>query len=586
MRNTFFEYYILSDEKKINNIWNDAIIVLDANVLLNLYRYSEENKENLLNVLAHYKDRLWIPYQVGWEYHQNRISVYSDIDVAYDQIIASLENGTNEFLKKLNLSKYSRHPKIDINWFEDQIKSSMVKLCDHLRNMKDSCSDYTKVDTINERVAELFDGKVGDDFDESKLNKLYKEGQNRYSEKIPPGYCDAKEKKDRGNRHLYGDLIWWKQVIEYAREKGSNVILVTDDTKEDWYEKVKGKTIGPRKELLKEFRAETKKDILIYPTHRFLEYAKENMSVSVNQETIAEANEIHRENEAIDDIISSVSDESEELVVKIFSENPWMSAESLIQSSLNPADGLVTATTKYTDILGKGTLNPLEHIAGLTPDYTGVLGKSVLDSTEGLAIATAKYSDILGKGTLNPLERIAGLTPDYTGVLGKSVLDSTEGLATATAKYSDILGKGTLNPLERIAGLTPDYTGVLGKSVLDPTEGLATATAKYADILVKGTLNPLERITGFTPDYMGVLGKSVLDPTEGLATATAKYAGILGKSTLNLLEGSAKVIPDLSDTLGINTFNPIGVTGTLFSEIGKHYTTASTERKDDNSATE
>ncbi len=121
---------------------------------------------------------------------------------------------------------------------------------------------------------------------------------------------------------------------------------------------------------------------------------------------------------------------------------------------------------------------------------------------------------------------------------------------------------------------------------MDPTEGLATATAKYADILVKGTLNPLERITGFTPDYMGVLGKSVLDPTEGLATATAKYAGILGKSTLNLLEGSAKVIPDLSDTLGINTFNPIGVTGTLFSEIGKHYTTASTERKDDNSATE
>lgn len=375
MRNKFFENYILSDKDLIKNIWNDAIIVLDANVLLNLYRYSEENKENLLKVLNHYKDRLWIPYQVGWEYHQNRISVYTDIDVAYDQIVASLESGTGEFLKKLNLSKYSRHPKIDINWYENQIKSSIASLCEHLRNMKDSCSDNSKTDTINERVTELFDGKVGDDFDDSKLNKLYKEGQIRYSEKIPPGYCDAKEKKDRGNRHLYGDLIWWKQVIEYAREKKSNVILVTDDVKEDWYEKVKGKIIGPRKELLKEFRIETLKDILVYPTPRFLEYAKENMSVSVNRETIAEANEILRENEAIDDIISSVSEENEELVAKVFSDNPWMSAKSFVQSSFNPTDRFPTATLKYTDIPENGTLNPLGTITGLTPDYTRILGK-------------------------------------------------------------------------------------------------------------------------------------------------------------------------------------------------------------------
>ena len=286
MRNTFFENYIFSDKELVKNIWNDAIIVLDTNVLLHLYRYSEEYKENLLNVLEHYKDRLWIPYQIGWEYHQNRSSVYIDIDIAYDQIIASLESGLIEFLKKLNLSKYSRHPKIDINWFENQIRSTIVGLCDHLRNMKDSCSDNSKIDAINERITELFDGKVGNDFDDSKLNKLYKDGQIRYSEKTPPGYCDAKEKKDRGNRHLYGDLIWWKQVLEYAQEKGSNVILVTDDTKEDWYEKVKGKTIGPRKELIKEFRNETQKNILIYPTPRFLEYAKENMSVSVNYWTV------------------------------------------------------------------------------------------------------------------------------------------------------------------------------------------------------------------------------------------------------------------------------------------------------------
>lgn len=384
MRNTFFEYYILSDEERIKNIWNDAIIVLDASVLLNLYRYSEEAKDNLLDVLEFYKDRLWIPYQVGWEYHQNRILVYTEMNAAYDQIATALDKETVEFIKKLNLSKYSRHPKIEAKWFEDQIKGFTAGLRDQLLSMKDSCADYSVKDEINERVTELFDGKVGNDFDISKLKELYKEGQIRYNEKIPPGYCDAKDKKDWGNRHLYGDLIWWKQVLKEAREKESNIILVTDDVKEDWYERIKGKTIGPRKELLQEFRLETQKDILIYPTPKFLEYAKENMSVSVDQHTISEANEIQRENEAIGDVMSSISEENEDEVIKIFSENPWMSAESFLQSYLKPFEDPSATSLKDSDILGKDYLsNPLENLAKLTPDYSTILGKSALNPVGG-----------------------------------------------------------------------------------------------------------------------------------------------------------------------------------------------------------
>ena len=375
MRNKFFEYYILSDKEHIQSIWNDALIVIDANVLLNLYRYSEDAKENLFNVLEHYKDRLWLPYQVGWEYHRNRISVYSEMNAAYDQIADALDKETIEFIKKLNLSKYSRHPAIDTTWFEKQIKDFITGLREQLLAMKASCTDYSSNDEINDRLTELFDGKVGDDFELSKIKELYKEGQTRYNEKIPPGYCDLKDKKDSGNRHLYGDLIWWKQVMQEARDKQRNIIVVTDDVKEDWYERIKGKTIGPRKELLQEFRIETKKDILIYPTHKFLNYAKENMSVSVSQETISEANEIHKEDEAIDDIISSMNEENEILVTKMFSENPWMSAESFYHSCLSPIDRLATSTAKYNDILGKDALNPLDSVKGLTSDWMGVLVK-------------------------------------------------------------------------------------------------------------------------------------------------------------------------------------------------------------------
>lgn len=435
MRNKFFQHYILSDKEHIKNIWNDSLIVLDANVLLNLYRYSEETKDRLFDVLEHYKDRLWIPYQVGWEYHQNRISVYTDMNAAYDQISDAISKETSKFINGLNLSKYSRHPKIDTKWFENQIKVFMSGLQDKLHSMKDSSVDYSVKDEINERISELLDGKVGDDFDAAELKETYKEGQIRYSEKIPPGYCDVKEKKDQGNRHLYGDLIWWKQVIKEAHKRKSNVILITDDVKEDWYHRVGGKTIGPRKELLKEFRATTQMDVLIYPTSKFLEYAKENMSVSVDQNTISEANDIQRENEAIGDVMSSVSEENEDEVIKIFSENPWMSAESFLQSYLKTFEDPSATALKYSDNLGKDYLSPLENLAKLTADHSAIFGKSALNPAEGLAAATTRVSDILGKDYLNPLENLAKLTPDYSAIFDKNALNPVEGLGTLFSSY-------------------------------------------------------------------------------------------------------------------------------------------------------
>ena len=513
MKNKFFEYYILSDEERIKRIWDDAIIVLDTNVLFNLYRYSEDSKDNLLGVLEFYEERLWIPYQVGLEYHRDRVTVYMDLNAAYNQISDALEKETGEFIKNLkkHLSKYKRHPKIDTEWFENQIIAETQRLRNHLIEMKNSCPNYSIEDEINERVTALFDGKVGDDFDETKLKNIYSEGQKRYSEKIPPGYCDAKEKKERGNRHLYGDLILWKQIIQEASEKKCNVILVTDDVKEDWYERIKGKTIGPRKELIREFRDKTQMDILIYPCHCFLNYAKENMSVSVKQETISEVNEIHKEDETINNLISCNQSDNE-TVAKIFSEYPWMSTESIInsviQSSIHHDGRIAGFTERYPDILSK---DPFESITGLTGRYTDTLGKNPLESITGL---TGRYTDTLGK---NPLESITGLTGRYTDTLGKNSLESITGL---TGRYTDILGK---NSLESITGLTGRYTDTLGKNPLESITGL---TGRYTDILGK---NPLESIPGFTGRYLDILGMSPLETITGL---TGRYTDMLGKDSL------------------------------------------------------
>jgi hypothetical protein len=142
-------------------------------------------------------------------------------------------------------------------------------------------------------VSNLFDGCVGNDFTEDELEALYKEGERRYANQVPPGYCDEKNKKDKAKRSLYGDLVVWKQVIAYAKEKEQCVIFITDDHKSDWWDKVEGKH-SPRKELIREFMDCTGHDILIYDSGRFLEYAKRNKA-KVSAKTIREVEKVKTE---------------------------------------------------------------------------------------------------------------------------------------------------------------------------------------------------------------------------------------------------------------------------------------------------
>ena len=95
--------------------------------------------------------------------------------------------------------------------------------------------------------------RIGDEFSYEDMIKIAREGAIRYSEQIPPGYEDD----EKIGLQKYGDLFFWKQVLKYAKSNPKySIILVTNDTKEDWFEKDK-KT--PRFELLKEFNSLTRK---------------------------------------------------------------------------------------------------------------------------------------------------------------------------------------------------------------------------------------------------------------------------------------------------------------------------------------
>lgn len=279
--------YFKPTEEEIKDIWQNGTIVIDANVLLNLFRYSKNSRNELINILQHYKNRLWVPYQVAFEFLENCQSVPVSLSKALSDTLKEIDTISGELEGHLKLNQYDKYHLLNPVEIRKDIKKFQEKLHEKVEKIK---KEYEEVDkeTIVEQITTLLDGKVGYDFDEKTLEELFKEGERRYKEKIPPGFKDLEDKKGAPRRHLYGDLIWWKQAIDYANKNHCDLIIVTDDAKEDWWFKVENETKSPRVELIKEFHNQTNQSFHMYRTGRFMELAKKYDKIAVSDTSIKE----------------------------------------------------------------------------------------------------------------------------------------------------------------------------------------------------------------------------------------------------------------------------------------------------------
>lgn len=298
MRNIFNGYYRPSDQQ-FEELWRKGTIALDANVLLNLYRYSTDTRDRLIATLREFKQRLWLPHQAAFEFHRNRLPVAFEQLDAYEKLGVLLESHKSELKKKLG--DFKRHPLIRVEALASRLErgfDSALKTIDEHRLKHPSPTDD---DSILNAITDLFDGRVGDPYGDERLAKIYKEGELRYAKLKPPGYKDAQTKKDDGK---FGDLIIWFQMIDFAKQTNMPIILVTDDVKEDWWLRVNGKTIGPRPELISEMRKESSVDFYIYKTDQFMEYS--NKFIKKKGISAAALNEVRdvRRRAVVDAILS------------------------------------------------------------------------------------------------------------------------------------------------------------------------------------------------------------------------------------------------------------------------------------------
>jgi hypothetical protein len=273
--------------KEFDELWKNSTIVVDTSAILNLYRYSIDARKDFLNALHAINGRLWMPHQIAKEFYDNRLERIREQRETGTNISKSLETLTKQATAELQ--KRARNPFLDTRALKNKIDQFVSELNKEINQQHEAGLQRYGItfqdDPILEDLGSMYSGRTGKPYGQDKLDELKEVARERYSEKIPPGYKDMKEKT---NDRAYGDFIVWRQILDYARTSSTNILFVTDDNKEDWWWRFEGQTLGPRPELRDEFHAETGQIFYAYTPENFLSNLQKLNMIDISSEVVDE----------------------------------------------------------------------------------------------------------------------------------------------------------------------------------------------------------------------------------------------------------------------------------------------------------
>lgn len=226
-----------------------ATIVLDVDALLDLFKLHPDDANCFISLLKEnpIEGKVWMPYDVAWLYHKRM----------NEEIQNQIDN-VNSVLSHLSACREAIE---DSKKFPYLSRDLIAQLKDVINSITEACqkdSEYLLESLMDdaelkESIQSLFEGKIGEEYNDGCLKNIYDEGSERYQRCEPPGY-ESEEVKE--NRIRYHDLIVWKQILAYAWNKENRcrgIIYVTGKVRPDWYYIVNGKIISTRHELINEF---------------------------------------------------------------------------------------------------------------------------------------------------------------------------------------------------------------------------------------------------------------------------------------------------------------------------------------------
>lgn len=289
MHEIFPGYYKPTD-KQFEQLWRECTFAFDTNVLLDLYSYTPEALSRVFEILEGFKDRIWLPHQVALEYERNRVSTINDQLKPYTE----LQKSFNTLVTTVKTKTGQRHRLLGNSSLLQITESAMEEAQREIDRLKGEHPDLGKSDTIADRIATLFDGRVGKPYTGTDRENALRKAQYRFELEIPPGFRD----KGKGDYTQYGDAIIWLQLLDYTRHQRKPMIFVTGDEKDDWWNKNGSEKTGPKPELIQEMLDEAGTRFYLYSPERFNEYATQVLGLEQKPDVIEEIREVTEQERA------------------------------------------------------------------------------------------------------------------------------------------------------------------------------------------------------------------------------------------------------------------------------------------------
>jgi hypothetical protein len=274
---------------ELDTALREAVVAVDANVLLDLYRFRPQTSQDLIKILSGVGDRLVVPHQALREFwrrrHRTQDSPRFAAEAASDALVrpkGAIQNALAAWAREVGADDG------ELSEMTVQVGDFFEALANKLRHSLQDTDAGDSEDPILEQLENILAGHVTSPLESDEYDACVTEGIRRAEAKVPPGYMDA-EKQDNGlPEQGAGDYLVWYQATHYAKDQNRDLLIVTRDQKEDWWWRQQAKLIGPRPELVLEYHELTGKRLFLMLPSELLRRASV-LGVKVHRESSADA---------------------------------------------------------------------------------------------------------------------------------------------------------------------------------------------------------------------------------------------------------------------------------------------------------
>lgn len=260
MEQHFPGFYTYTKQEQ-KNLIDNSTIVFGASVLLDLLKISYGKA--FLNIVSKEikTDCLWLPYDTAWLYHERLASVINEQVKNVDSAASALNRLKDSF------SDNGQHP-----YIRDTLRVDFDKMMNLLKDALDKDRNFLlghlNASYLRKRINDMFRDRIGDPYEQSQLEQLYQESEERHKQRKHPCLDFSNSKNIRIRHHR---LIVWKQIERHAIETKKPIVLVLNRITPNWFFIFNDAMVRPHQNLISEFIKDTGQNIVVITAYEFID---------------------------------------------------------------------------------------------------------------------------------------------------------------------------------------------------------------------------------------------------------------------------------------------------------------------------